>query len=348
MKWTLCYRSVPQEWVPRLRFGLGWGLAVLALLGGCRRATAPEPDSVTQTIERGPLKLTLAAGPRAPQVGDAVRVDLSVELPADYDVLLPQAKDLGGLGARELSPPESRPGPTGIIWRRSFTLEPLVSGPLEIPPLTVKYGRRAGPTDTQPALENELVSEPLKLEVRSALTAADKPEQPRDITGALLPPRPPRPWWHWALLAGAIAALIAVAYVGYQTLQRWRRRPAPLVLPEIWALRALAELASYDWIDRGQSREYYYRLTEIVREYIERKFGIAAPEMTTEEFLNMLARNRGALPCQADPLRDFLEACDYVKYAALQPRRADAEGALATARSFVHQTAAAPAGVQAA
>jgi hypothetical protein len=104
-------------------------------------------------------------------------------------------------------------------------------------------------------------------------------------------------------------------------------------------------LASYDWVDRGRAREYYYRLTEIVRQYIERKFGIAAPEMTTEEFLNMLARDHGALPCQPDPLRYFLEACDYVKYAALQPRRDDAEGALATARSFVHATAATGAGV---
>jgi hypothetical protein len=227
-------------------------------------------------------------------------------------------------------------------------LTPLISGSLEIQPLTVRYGRRGAPADSQPALENDLISEPLKLEVRSALTNADKPQQPRDITGALLPPRPPRPWWHWALLAVTIAVLVAAGYTGYRAFRRWRTRPAPPILPEIWALRALAELARYDWIERGQTREYYYRLTEIVRQYIERKFGIAAPDMTTEEFLNMLARQHRALPVQADPLRDFLEACDYVKYAALQPRRADAEGALATARSFVHATAAMPAGVEAA
>jgi hypothetical protein len=317
------------------------------LLGGCRPAPAPRADVLTQTVERGPLKLTLAAGPRSPEVGDTVRVDLSVETPADYDVRLPQAQDLGDVGARESSAPESRPGATGVVWRESFVLVPLISGPLEIPALSVKYGRRAAATETQPALESDLVSEPLKLEVRSALTDADKPEQPRDITGALLPPRPPRPWWHWALAAVGTAALLVATYAGYRALHRWRTRPAPPILPEVWALRALAELASYDWIERGQARAYYYRLTEIVRQYVERKFGLAAPEMTTEEFLNMLARNRGALPCHADPLRDFLEACDYVKYAALQPRRDDAEGALATARSFVHATAAAPVGVQA-
>ncbi len=324
------------------------GILLLLLISGCRRAAEPKADVVTQTVERGPLRLTLAAEPRSPQVGDTVRVELSVETPADYDVHLPEAQDLGELGARELGSPDLRPGATGVVWRRSFALEPLISGPLEIPALTVRYGRRVAATDTQPALENDLVSEPLKLEVRSALTNADKPEQPRDITGALLPPRAPRPWWHWALLAVAAAALSAATYTGYRAFQRWRTRPAPPILPEIWALRALAELGSYDWIGRGGAREFYYRLTEIVRQYIERKFGIAAPEMTTEEFLNMLARDRGALPSHADPLRDFLEACDYVKYAALQPRRDDADGALATARSFVHATAATHTEVQAA
>ena len=309
------------------------------LILGCRPQPAPKADVATQAVERGPLKFTVEAGPRTPQVGDTVRIDLLVETPADYEVRFPAAQDFGDLGARELTATDSRPGPTGVVWRRSFALEPLISGPLEIPSLTVKYARRATQTESQPAIENELASDPLKLEVRSALTNADKPEQPRDITGALLPPRPPRPWWHWALMAAVAAGLLPAANAGYRVLHRRLTPPAPPILPEVWALRALAELGAYDWINQGRAREYYYRLTEIIRQYIERKFGLAAPEMTTEEFLNMLARNRGAVPCDVDRLRDFLEACDYVKYAALEPRREDAEGALATARAFIHATA---------
>jgi hypothetical protein len=205
----------------------------------------------------------------------------------------------------------------------------------------VKYARRAPQAETQPAAEGELVSDALKLDVRTALTDADKPDRPRDITGSLLPPRPPLPWWLWLLIVGAAVVLLAAGYAVYRTLRRWAARPPPPILPEVWALRALAELGTYDWVARGQARDYYYRLTEIIRQYIERKFGLAAPEMTTEEFLVTLARNKGALPYDVDRLHDFLEACDWVKYAALQPRREDAEGALATARAFVHATAAA-------
>jgi hypothetical protein len=316
-------------------------LPLLVLIFGCRPQLAPKADTVSQTVARGPLKLTVEAGPRAPQVGDTVHVDVIVETPPDFEVRLPEATDFGDLGARELAPPDSRPGATGVVWRRSFAVAPLVSGPLEIPPLAVKYARRAPQAETQPATEDELASDTLKLEVRTALTDADKPDRPRDITGSLLPPRPPLPWWLWLLIVGAAVVLVVAGYAVYRTLRRWAARPPPPILPEVWALRALAELGTFDWVTQGQAREYYYRLTEIIRQYIERKFGLAAPEMTTEEFLVMLARNKGALPYDVDRLRDFLEACDWVKYAALQPRREDAEGALATARAFVHATAAA-------
>ncbi len=331
---------------PRSRKRLGrWrqvacACLALVLVAGCRPRAAQPPDAVSHTVERGPLKFTVTASPRQLAVGDTVRIALLVEAPADYEVRVPEAEDFGELVVRELTPTESRPGPSGLVWRRSFLLEPLISGPLEIPSLTARCAQRGASADTQPSFESELVSEPLRLDVRSALTDADRPDSPRDITGALLPPHPPRPWWHWALLAlGAIAAGCA-AYAFVRALRRRAARPPPPILTEVWALRALAELAAYDWIERGLAREYYYRLTEIVRQYVERKFALAASEMTTEEFLAMLARDRGALPYDVGRLRDFLEACDYVKYAALQPRREDAEGALATARAFVHATAA--------
>ena len=108
-------------------------------------------------------------------------------------------------------------------------------------------------------------------------------------------------------------------------------------------MQALAELADPGWFEAQRLREFTYRVTEILRAYIERKFGLAAPEMTTEEFLTALSRQRRSLPYDAERLREFLVSCDYIKYAALQPRREDAENMLATARAFVHATAAAEA-----
>ena len=71
------------------------------------------------------------------------------------------------------------------------------------------------------------------------------------------------------------------------------------------------------------------------------RFRLRAPEMTTEEFLTALSRDRSAVPYDAGALRSFMEACDLVKYAALEPRAEDAAAALGAARTFVEQSAAA-------
>lgn len=314
---------------------------LLLVLGACRPQTPAAPDLLQDVVERGPLRLTVAAGPRNPAVGDVISVTVAVETPEDFLVALPTVQDFGELPARLTDTPDPRPGATGLVWRRSFEIDALVSGPVKVPALTARYGRRSDPAESQPVLDSELVSNALKLDVSSALTDKDRPEQPRDITGALLPPKPPMPLWMRITLAAGTAVLLVGVWRAYRALRRWLLRPAPPILPEVWALRALADLAGGDWFERGRMREYYYRLTEVVRSYIERKFGLAAPEMTTEEFLAVLARDRRAVPYDAARLRQFLEACDIVKYAAWEPRREDAEAGLATARAFVHATAAA-------
>ncbi len=313
--------------------------AILSLIGCRPQPSAPE--EVATALERGPLKLTVAASPKSPVVGDVITVRVTFSAPAEYVAALPSAEDFGDLGARLLESPDPSPGPQDVRWQRTFALEPLVSGPLEIPPLVVRYGRKTAPTDTQPALDSELASNTLKIEVRSALTDQDQPAQPRDITGTVLPPKPPWPWWLKLTVAAGTLAAIGGVYLLYRAWRRWKARPPPPILPEVWALRELSQLEHWDWLDAASIRVYYYRLTETVRRYIELKFGLAAPEMTTEEFLATLARDGQTLPYDTARLRAFLEACDYVKYAALQPAREDGEHVLHTARAFVQATAAA-------
>lgn len=315
---------------------------VLVFLGGCRQQVPTESDSVSDTVERGPLNFTVEVTPKQVWIGDPVVIELHVETPDDYLVQLPGEEELGELQVGEVDSPDPRPGVEGgLLWQRTFTIESLVSGVVEVPPLVVKYARKPTQADTEPVFEHQLETDPLEIEVRSALTTRDSVLEPRDITGALLPPKKPLSPWAWATIIGATIIVAASLVLLVVWLQRLARRPAPPIPPEVWALRALGELETARLIDSGRAKEFYYRLSEIVRVYIERQFGLAAPEMTTEEFLGTLARNRGALPCDADRLREFLQACDLVKYAAFSPRAQDAEQALSTARAFVDATAAA-------
>lgn len=322
----------------RRRFAL---LVIVVALGGCRSAESPENGALRSTIERGPLTLELAVTPASIAVGDEVTVRLTVTTPEDHHVVFPGADAFGDIPI-EVDPSQiPRPGPTGIVWEQVYRFTPLESGAVELPPLAVEYWRKPAGAETQPAGANELVSEPLTVEVASALTADDTPEQPREITGPMVPPEAPWPWWYYALFLFVIHAWPIALLALIRWVRARRMRPPPPIAPEVWALRELDVLGRQDWFSNGRVQDYYYRLTEVVRGYVEKKFGLAAPEMTTEEFLGMLARNQQAVPYDADRLRVFLEACDFVKYAAFDPRPEDAQAALSTARSFVDATAAA-------
>jgi len=324
----------------RARLALCLGLLLPFL--GCREEPSPVPATVGDVVERGPFKLTVNARPQEVWIGDPITVDLRVHAPDDYLVRFADTEEIEGVAIRDLKTGDPRPAADGgLEWRRSFTLEPSRSGELEIPPLVAKYARKPADPDAEPRYEHELTAKSLQVTVRSALTTQDSVQQPRDITGTLLPPGPPMSPWRLALIAGVVAGVLAGAYAVYRLIRRRRSRPAPPVLPEIWALAALTELAGLDWFERGRVREYYYRLTEIVRRYIERQFGLAAPEMTTQEFLSTLARNRSALPYDTERLRAFLEACDIVKYAAHHPLPKDAQEAMSAARAFINATAVA-------
>ncbi len=312
------------------------------LLGGCRQEAPAEPNSVSDTAERGPFKFTVEVSPKQVWIGDPVTIELRVETPEDHLVQFPPEEDFGELEILNVETSDPRPGVEGgLLWHQTVTAESYASGIVEIPALAVKYTHTPAETDSEPAFEHRLAIEPLELEVRSALTSQDSVFEPRDITGTLTPPKQPLSTWAWAAIAGG--AIFAAALVTFLIvwLRRLARRPAPPILPEVWALRELALLEAASQVESWQPREFYYRLSEIVRVYIERKFMLAAPEMTTEEFLVALARDRGALPYDAGRLREFLEACDLVKYAAFEARSEDGLQALGIARAFVDATAAA-------
>src|SRR5437879_4001819 len=151
-------------------------------------------------------------------------------------------------------------------------------------------------------------------------------EDIRDIKG-LVPV--PHPWW-WLWLILALVAVVVVVWL-------WKRRkpatagetPVPRSPFEI-ALAALQKLR----LDNPPVEEFYTRLSDILRQYIEGQFGLRAPERTTEEFLA-----EATLPPQHMALLGtFLQESDLVKFARARPGKDDMERAFGAAEKFVHDS----------
>ena len=334
---------------------------VVLCLTGCgaddgqrgREPAGAEDVEVSRTAREGPVTLTLSATPaefdlsRHATVRAEILAETGVTVSVDsYERAL--HGDERHFDYRIVNARRERAVPTGddrLRWTYEFELEFVLPGEYELPPASLSFvdERSAlAPPDEQtgislPAELHTLETEPLTLVVQQASGVQLTPEEMMTIT-TLDPVELPRKWsrWWWA---GALLAM-AVAAVGLWQVRRRRQRPeAVIVIPaHEWAQGELAALLAEDLVAKGRFRVYCYRVSDIVRGYIERRFRVAAPEMTTEEFLTAAATDRPFGETTTEELNRFLNACDLVKYAKYQPTTVEAKSLLETAYAFVEQT----------
>ena len=83
---------------------------------------------------------------------------------------------------------------------------------------------------------------------------------------------------------------------------------------------------------RGRYKDFYVELTMVVRRYVQRKYGVKAPHLTTEEFLREFRdEGRG----MREELRKFLESADMVKFAGVEATPEMADKATDSARGYL-------------
>ena len=156
----------------------------------------------------------------------------------------------------------------------------------------------------------------------------------RDIKGPLNLPETFNFWW---LLVLAAAIIIWLLFKFWPRKQKAAvpeiKRPAHLI-----ALEELEALLRRDLLRQGKIKEYYSGVSDIIRHYLENRFSLKAPEMTTEEFLYYAREQAPQLKAYRDTLREFLVACDMVKFAKYLPQDEDNEIILKTAHKFIEET----------
>ena len=111
----------------------------------------------------------------------------------------------------------------------------------------------------------------------------------------------------------------------------------PLLPPHIVAIMELDRLKSEKIWKKGKNKEYYTELSDILRKYIQRRFQIDAPEMTTDEILVLFKRDKNTQSVYQN-LRQILQLADLVKFAKTQPLENENEMSIMNSYLFVNQT----------
>jgi hypothetical protein len=150
---------------------------------------------------------------------------------------------------------------------------------------------------------------------------------------------------NWPLIIGLLVLLGGAIGVGVGVLaKRWMDAHKPE--PEAWvdprpahviAFEALDQLAASRLPDQGEVMQYYVRLSEIVRAYLEKRFEFGAPEMTSDE-IRAEIRDLALGDSESGGVFDFLEETDLVKFADFAPSESAIDTVMKLARGLIEAT----------
>ena len=169
----------------------------------------------------------------------------------------------------------------------------------------------------------------------------ENPPKRDPVTGEMeADPQKDLPPLSWKLVGELAAALVALAALvaGVLFLVRFLARKVKehRMSPIERAWVELDRLLKKGLPGRGRYKDFYVELTMVVRRYVQRKYGIRAPHLTTEEFLRVAADSAaGAAMGNTDSLRKFLESADMVKFAGVEATPEMADEATDSARGYL-------------
>lgn len=148
-------------------------------------------------------------------------------------------------------------------------------------------------------------------------------------------------WWlYLAFIVVVLGTLFVVFYwkkKGHIPLVP-RKREVP---PFEEAMQRLEKLKERQLWQSGQEKAYYTELTDILRYYIYRRFGVNAVEMTSGQIMSALRKVEEAREVN-ERLSNILSLSDFVKFAKVRPSSDENETAFQRALQFVEGTKPAP------
>ena len=204
-----------------------------------------------------------------------------------------------------------------------------------LPPFVVKV-------DGKPYESKSLALKVVGIEVDT--TRVDQFFGPKDVQDN------PFQWNDWKMLfwlSVLALALLAVAYYLYMRLRDNKPiiahiRIVKRLLPHQRAMKEIEQIKADKMQNSENAKEYYTKLTDTLRKYIEDRYGFNAMEMTSSEIIDRLEKaltddTKDAATMKAE-LRQLFTTADLVKFAKYSTMINENDANLVSAIDFINQT----------
>ena len=145
------------------------------------------------------------------------------------------------------------------------------------------------------------------------------------------------PFW----LSVLLLVLMAAGYYLYLRLRDnkpviARIRIVKRLLPHQKAMRAIEQIKAERMVTADDPKEYYTRLTEALRKYIEERYGFSAMEMTSDEIIGRLMSTDDKE--SLSELSQLFQTADLVKFAKYSTLINENDANLVSAIDFINKT----------
>jgi len=200
-----------------------------------------------------------------------------------------------------------------------------------LPPINVRISGKDYPT-------KQLALKVLTVDVDT--TNYEKYYGPKDVQTL------PMSWtddeWGRALLLSFV--MVSLILLGLWLLARLRSnkpiiariRIIKRILPHQKAMKAIEEIKADHMASAEDQKEYYTRLTDTLRNYINERYGFNAMEMTSSEIIERLTHTDD--PKSLEELRQLFSTADLVKFAKYSTMINENDANLVSAIDFINQT----------
>lgn len=144
---------------------------------------------------------------------------------------------------------------------------------------------------------------------------------------------------YWPWFAGFVAILALVTFIILRLSRKKEpvvvEKPEPKIPAHIIALKRLESLKEKQLWQEGKIKEYYIELTDILRWFIEQRFGVFALEQTTDEIMASLRRLPTISEEDKEKVYRLLFLADLVKFAKEKPVGSENEQHFELTKAFV-------------
>lgn len=278
-----------------------------------------------------PLDLTAKVDKETITIGDKIQYEVIIEHDDSVSVEpMGIAENLGEFEIKDYHIEEpKKTKDKRWMSKTTYIITTFTTGDFVIPPVKVKYKDMAGQ-------EKEVSSEEIKIKVESVKPGPTDKDDIRDLKGpAEIKGRSP---WALFIILALFIVLGVAAFIYFNNKKRAEDTPsAPSRPPEEIAMDELRYLLDMRLSEKGMIKEYYIRISDILRKYIEARFKVLALDRTTWELYQEM-RFKRIERRHVDMIRDFLEDCDLVKFAKYIPAKKEIEGAHAKAKEIIEMT----------